>query len=86
MQDKSKVDDNAYNLSFEKINEVDSPYILFTVKINDSTKDFFIFLSDQGYESSLEQIKANDLDLDFKIIEENVSEEISLFIKSTINR
>ena len=74
--DFKKVDDNAYNLSFEKINEVDSPYILFTVKINDSTKDFFIFLSDQGYESSLEQIKANDLDLDFKIIEENVSEEI----------
>ena len=74
--DFKKVDENAYNLSFEKINEVDSPYILFTVKINDSTKDFFIFLSDQGYESSLEQIKANDLDLDFKIIEENVSEEI----------
>ena len=49
---------------------------MFTVKINDITKDFFIFLSDQGYESSLEQIKANDLDLDFKIIEENVSEEI----------
>jgi len=74
--DFKKVDDSSYNLSFEKINEVDSPYILFTVQINDRRKDFFIFLSDQGYESSLEQIKANNLDLDFKIIEENISEEI----------
>jgi len=73
--DFKKVDDSAYNLSFEKINEVDSPYISFTVQINDSRKDFFIFLSDQGYESSLEQIKANDLDLEFEIIEENVLEE-----------
>ena len=40
-----------YNLSFDKIKDIDSPYALFTIEIKDNRKDFFIFLSDNSYTS-----------------------------------
>tara|TARA_B100001057_G_scaffold125756_1_gene124569 strand:- start:8194 stop:9417 length:1224 start_codon:yes stop_codon:yes gene_type:complete len=74
--DLKKMNDVSYNLSFEKINDNDSPYILFTVKINGSEKDFFIFLPDQPYESSITPIIDNAIDSAFEIIEEDASQNI----------
>ena len=45
---------SEYNLSFEKIKDIDSPYALFTIEIKDNRKDFFIFLSDDSYTSILQ--------------------------------
>ena len=45
---------SEYNLSFEKIKDTDSPYVLFTIEIKDNRKDFFIFLSDDSYTSILQ--------------------------------
>ena len=45
---------NEYNLSFEKLKDIDSPYALFTIEIKDNRKDFFIFLSDDSYTSILQ--------------------------------
>ena len=45
---------SQYNLSFEKLKDSDSPYVLFTIEIKESRKDFFIFLSDDSYTSILQ--------------------------------
>ncbi len=45
---------SEYNLSFEKIKDTDSPYVLFTIEIKNNRKDFFIFLSDDSYTSILQ--------------------------------
>jgi FimV-like protein len=45
---------NEYNLRFEKLKDIDSPYALFTIEIKDNRKDFFIFLSDDSYTSILQ--------------------------------
>ncbi|MFL2729015.1 MAG: FimV/HubP family polar landmark protein [Gammaproteobacteria bacterium] len=59
---------SQYNLSFEKLKDSDSPYILFTIEIKESRKDFFIFLSDDSYTSVLQDETAEDSS--FQIIEE----------------
>ena len=59
---------SEYNLSFEKIKDTDSPYVLFTIEIKDNRKDFFIFLSDDSYTSIL-QNETTEI-LSPKIIEE----------------
>ena len=59
---------SEYNLSFEKIKDIDSPYALFTIEIKDNRKDFFIFLSDDSYTSIL-QNETTEI-LSPKIIEE----------------
>ena len=50
----SRVNISEYNLSFEKLNDTDTPYALFTIEIKDNRKDFFIFLSDDSYTSILQ--------------------------------
>ena len=45
---------SEYNLSFEKLKDTESPYALFTIKIKENRKDFFIFLSDDSYTSTLQ--------------------------------
>ena len=50
----SRVNISEYNLSFEKLKDTDSPYVLFTIEIKDNRKDFFIFLSDDSYTSILQ--------------------------------
>ena len=50
----SRVNFIEYNLSFEKLNDTDTPYALFTIEIIDNRKDFFIFLSDDSYTSILQ--------------------------------
>ena len=59
---------SQYNLSFEKLKDSDSPYVLFTIEIKESRKDFFIFLSDDSYTSVLQDERAEDSS--FQIIEE----------------
>ena len=59
---------SQYNLSFEKLKDSDSPYVLFTIEIKESRKDFFIFLSDESYTSVLQDEMAEDSS--FQIIEE----------------
>ena len=59
---------SQYNLSFEKLKDSDSPYVLFTIEIKESRKDFFIFLSDDSYVSVLKDETAEDSS--FQIIEE----------------
>ena len=59
---------SQYNLSFEKLKDSDSPYVLFTIEIKESRKDFFIFLSDDSYTSVLQDETAEDTS--FQIIEE----------------
>ena len=59
---------SQYNLSFEKLKDSDSPYVLFTIEIKESRKDFFIFLSDDSYTSVLQNETAEDTS--FQIIEE----------------
>ena len=59
---------SEYNLSFEKIKDTDSPYVLFTIEIKNNRKDFFIFLSDDSYTSIL-QNETTEI-LSPKIIEE----------------
>ena len=59
---------SQYNLSFEKLKDSDSPYVLFTIGIKESRKDFFIFLSDDSYTSVLQDETAEDSS--FQIIEE----------------
>ena len=59
---------SQYNLSFEKLKDSDSPYVLFTIEIKESRKDFFIFLSDDSYISVLQDETAEDSS--FQIIEE----------------
>ena len=59
---------SQYNLSFEKLKDSDSPYVLFTIEIKESRKDFFIFLSDDSYASVLQDETAEDSS--FQIIEE----------------
>ena len=59
---------SQYNLSFEKLKDSDSPYVLFTIEIKESRKDFFIFLSDDSYTSVLRDETAEDSS--FQIIEE----------------
>ena len=49
-----RVNISEYNLSFEKLKDIDSPYALFTIEIKDNRKDFFIFLSDDSYTSILQ--------------------------------
>ena len=66
---------SQYNLSFEKLKDSDSPYVLFTIEIKESRKDFFIFLSDDSYTSVLQDETAEDAS--FQIIEEEgVSSEL----------
>ena len=50
----SRVNISEYNLSFEKLKDTDTPYALFTIEIKDNRKDFFIFLSDEAYNSILQ--------------------------------
>ena len=45
---------SEYNLSFEKLKDTESPYALFTIEIKENRKDFFIFLSDDSYTSTLQ--------------------------------
>jgi len=52
--DFKRTDDSSYVLSFEKIDDNYDSQISFTVQIKDSTEDFFISLSDQSYDASLE--------------------------------
>ena len=59
---------SQYILSFEKLKDSDSPYVLFTIEIKESRKDFFIFLSDDSYTSVLQDETAEDSS--FQIIEE----------------
>ena len=59
---------SQYNLSFEKLKDSDSPYVLFTIEIKESRKDFFIFLSDDSYTSVLQDETVEDAS--FQIIEE----------------
>ena len=59
---------SQYNLSFEKLKDSESPYVLFTIEIKESRKDFFIFLSDDSYTSVLQDETAEDSS--FQIIEE----------------
>ena len=59
---------SQYNLSFEKLKDSDSPYVLFTIEIKENRKDFFIFLSDDSYTSVLQDETAEDSS--FQIIEE----------------
>ena len=66
---------SQYNLSFEKLKDSDSPYVLFTIEIKESRKDFFIFLSDDSYTSVLQKETAKDTS--FQIIEkEETSNEL----------
>ena len=66
---------SQYNLSFEKLKDSDSPYVLFTIEIKESRKDFFIFLSDDAYTSVLQDETAEDAS--FQIIEkEETSNEL----------
>ena len=50
----SRVNISEYNLSFEKLKDTDTPYVLFTIEIKDNRKDFFVFLSDDSYTSILQ--------------------------------
>ena len=66
---------SQYNLSFEKLKDSDSPYVLFTIEIKESRKDFFIFLSDDSYTSVLQDETAESSS--FQIIkEEETSNEL----------
>lgn len=66
---------SQYNLSFEKLKDSDSPYVLFTIEIKESRKDFFIFLSDDSYTSVLQDETVEDAS--FQIIEEEgISNEL----------
>ena len=65
---------SQYNLSFEKLKDSDSPYVLFTIEIKESRKDFFIFLSDDSYTSVLQDETAEDSNI--QIIEEETSNEL----------
>ena len=66
---------SQYNLSFEKLKDSDSPYVLFTIEIKENRKDFFIFLSDDSYTSVLQDETAESSS--FQIIkEEETSNEL----------
>ena len=66
---------SQYNLSFEKLKDSDSPYVLFTIEIKESRKDFFIFLSDDSYTSVLQDETAEDSSIQI-IEEEETSNEL----------
>ena len=66
---------SQYNLSFEKLKDSDSPYVLFTIEIKESRKDFFIFLSDDSYTSVLQDEAAEDASFQI-IVEEETSNEL----------
>ena len=66
---------SQYNLSFEKLKDSDSPYVLFTIEIKESRKDFFIFLSNDSYTSVFQNETAEGTS--FQIIEkEETSNEL----------
>ena len=69
---------SEYNLSFEKIKDIDSPYALFTIEIKDNRKDFFIFLSDDSYTSILQNETAEDSSPQITEAEETYSELVIL--------
>ena len=66
---------SQYNLSFEKLKDSESPYVLFTIEIKESRKDFFIFLSDDSYTSVLQDEAAEDASFQI-IVEEETSNEL----------
>ena len=74
----SKENISEYNLSFEKLKDTDSPYALFTIEIQDSRKDFFIFLSDDSYTSILQNETAEDSSPQITEAEETYSELVIL--------
>ena len=74
--DFKRTDDSSYVLSFEKIDDNYDSQISFTVQIKDSTEDFFISLSDQSYDASLEPKITDELISKLKINDDNVSENI----------
>ena len=74
----SKENISEYNLSFEKLKDTDSPYALFTIEIQDSRKDFFIFLSDDSYTSILQNETAEDSSPQIAEAEETYSELVIL--------
>ena len=74
----SRVNISEYNLSFEKLKDTDSPYALFTIEIQDSRKDFFIFLSDDSYTSILQNETAEDSSPQIAEAEETYSELVIL--------
>ena len=69
---------SEYNLSFEKIKDIDSPYALFTIEIKDNRKDFFIFLSDDSYTSILQNETMEILSPQINEEEETYSELVIL--------
>ena len=74
----SKENISEYNLSFEKLKDTDSPYALFTIEIQDNRKDFFIFLSDDSYNSILQNETAEDSSPQITEAEETYSELVIL--------
>ena len=66
---------SQYNLSFEKLKDSDSPYVLFTIEIKESRKDFFIFLSGDSYTSELQDEIVEDSSIQI-IEEEETSNEL----------
>tara|TARA_B100001057_G_scaffold133665_1_gene133041 strand:- start:1521 stop:2729 length:1209 start_codon:yes stop_codon:yes gene_type:complete len=64
-----------YNLSFEKLKDNDSPYVLFTIEIKEHRRDFFIFLSGDSYTSELQDEIVEDSSIQI-IEEEETSNEL----------
>ena len=64
-----------YNLSFEKLKDNDSPYVLFTIEIKENRRDFFIFLSGDSYTSELQDEIVEDSSIQI-IEEEETSNEL----------
>ena len=64
-----------YNLSFEKLKDNDSPYVLFTIEIKENRRDFFIFLSGDSYTSELQDETVEDSSIQI-IEEEETSNEL----------
>ena len=64
-----------YNLSFEKLKDNDSPYVLFTIEIKEHRRDFFIFLSGDSYTSELQDETVEDSSIQI-IEEEETSNEL----------
>ncbi len=74
----SKENISEYSLSFEKLKDTDSPYALFTIEIKDNRKDFFIFVSDNSYTSTLQNETAEDSSPQITEVEEPSSELVIL--------
>ena len=64
-----------YNLSFEKLKDNASPYVLFTIEIKENRRDFFIFLSGDSYTSELQDEIVEDSSIQI-IEEEETSNEL----------